>query len=864
MPCALEDSKHNYEVFHFESANKRCVILCAGLLALAAASARAGWEDARDDLIHGKYESAITQADKGLEGYSYQEEWHLIKIKAQMELGRYEKAGETLTQSLRNNYRSLRLRMLGYDVLRHLNQPDEALRRVYEINQIASDLLRYRRSGGIFDPEDFVALGRAAVVLGADPRLVKDNFYDVALQSDEKCRSAYLALGDLALSKNDYQVASETFQRGLKQFEDDPDLLYGLAKAFQPSDQKQMLLLLRKALEQNDRHVPSYLLLADHLINAEQFDAADETLETALKVNPREPKTWAYKAALAHFHNEPDQEKAALDKALETWKSNPAVYHLVGLKLSQRYRFREGADYQRQALLADLDYLPAKIQLAQDLLRLGREQEGWELAQEVYDEDGYNVSAFNLVTLHDSISHFQTLTNEDFIVRMAPLEARLYGDRVLDLLNRAKARLCAKYGFEPTDPVTVEIFPNSKDFGVRTFGMPDNPGYLGVCFGPVITANSPASQAPNPANWEAVLWHEFCHVVTLHLTRNKMLRWLSEGISVYEERLANPTWGQWMNRDYRQLIEKDGLTPVGELSSAFLAPEDNLHLQFAYYESSIVVEYLVEHYGLQNLKKLLVELGEGTEINEAIEMHMAPLKEVEKGFDEFAKNLAKEMAPELDFEKPEDNPFLPDDVEVLETMYSNNYWVLRQKAQRLMSEEKWEEAKAPLEKLIELYPKQTERDSAYALMAAVHRQLNEIDEEHEMLEKIVSLVSDAHEALSRLMELDSANEDWLAVTKDAQRYLAINPLKPQPYQYLADASEHTGDDQTAINAYQALLELDPADPAHVHYRLAVLLERAGDPAAKRHVLQALEEAPRFRDAHKLLLKIVDAEAKNET
>ena len=31
--------------------------------------------------------------------------------------------------------------------------------------------------------------------------------------------------------------------------------------------------------------------------------------------------------------------------------------------------------------------------------------------------------------------------------------------------------------------------------------------------------------------------------------------------------------------------------------------------------------------------------------------------------------------------------------------------------------------------------------------------------------------------------------------------------------------------------------------------------RAGDPAAKRHVLQALEEAPRFRAAHKLLLEL---------
>jgi tetratricopeptide (TPR) repeat protein len=59
----------------------------------------------------------------------------------------------------------------------------------------------------------------------------------------------------------------------------------------------------------------------------------------------------------------------------------------------------------------------------------------------------------------------------------------------------------------------------------------------------------------------------------------------------------------------------------------------------------------------------------------------------------------------------------------------------------------------------------------------------------------------------------------------------------------------------AIQAYRVLLQLDPPDPAEAHYRLAVLLHRQGDPGAKRQVLQALEEAPRFRDALRLLLQI---------
>lgn len=52
----------------------------------------------------------------------------------------------------------------------------------------------------------------------------------------------------------------------------------------------------------------------------------------------------------------------------------------------------------------------------------------------------------------------------------------------------------------------MEIFDSQKGL-VRTFGMPDDPGYLGVCFGRVVTANSPAANKASPVNWEAVLWH---------------------------------------------------------------------------------------------------------------------------------------------------------------------------------------------------------------------------------------------------------------------------------------------------------------------------------------------------------------------
>ena len=810
--------------------------------------------EAKKLFLKGEYEKVIQQTGEAIENNERGEEVRLLHAEALWTVGRYLEAVDAINETRRMYYYSVRARLLGYEIYRSAGDLKKAQEVLDEIN-----LLGGSRRWGYRDAIDVVALGQAAIILGADPRLVLENFFGAAKKADPEMREVYIASGQLALEKHDFALASQSFQEGLKKFKDDPDMLYGMAAALEPSDRKAMLGMLEKALTENPNHVRARLLVVDHLVDAEEYEGAVDELNRIEKVNPNHPKMWAYRAVIAHLRNEAEEEEKAREAGLKFWETNPVVDHLIGQKLSQKYRFAEGAEYQRRALKFAPDYLPAKIQLAQDFLRLGIEEEGWPLADEVFKEDAYDIAAYNLVTLHDTLRKFATLTNEHFIVRMSEHEASIYGQEALELLEESRQQLTKKYGLELTKPVTVEIFPEQKDFAVRTFGMPGGEGYLGVCFGNVITANSPASQA---MNWQSVLWHEFCHVVTLNLTRNRMPRWLSEGISVYEERRASPRWGEQINPRYREMILEGEMKPISELSAAFMAPPSGLHLQFAYYQSSLVVEFLIERYGLEPLRAILKDLGEGIPINDALVAHTAPMEELEKDFEEFAEAVAKEMGPDTRWSKP-DRDRRGNLDGAWATLHPDNIYVLQEKAEKLMEEEDWEAAIEVLEKLIEVYPSQNGVDNAYGMLAAIYRETDEIEKEKKALNDLVRWDSEAQEALLRLIEIETLQEDYENLRKHARLLMEVNPLLPQAHRALALADEADELPREAVRSYRAVLKLNPPDPADVHYRVASLLHGEGDPDAKRHILLALQDAPRFRDGHKLLLKIIGQESEGD-
>jgi tetratricopeptide (TPR) repeat protein len=142
--------------------------------------------------------------------------------------------------------------------------------------------------------------------------------------------------------------------------------------------------------------------------------------------------------------------------------------------------------------------------------------------------------------------------------------------------------------------------------------------------------------------------------------------------------------------------------------------------------------------------------------------------------------------------------------------------------------------------------------------------MGETKEERAVLEQLTALSDDDVDALGRLMELCIEQEDWVAALNTADRLLGINPLIAPPHRVIAAAAEKLDDSRRAIPALRALVALNPIDPADLHFRLSRhLTEQSELSAARREVLRSLEEAPRFRAAHRQLLVILDKIAETE-
>jgi tetratricopeptide (TPR) repeat protein len=379
--------------------------------------------------------------------------------------------------------------------------------------------------------------------------------------------------------------------------------------------------------------------------------------------------------------------------------------------------------------------------------------------------------------------------------------------------------------------------------------------------------NSPGSVTAGKNNWEATLWHEYCHVITLTATNNKMPRWLSEGISVYEEIQKEPNWGQKMSPNYRKMIlEGEALTPVSEMSQAFFQAKSGQDIMFAYYQSMLIVEFLVENYGLDALRAILKDLGDGVLINDAIAKHTTPMPELEIAFAEFAFGLAENYGPGVDWTEPSEeevNPLSPIAVQLYLKRNPKNFWARQTHTYRLLDQRSWRAAAESAEELIGLLPDFTGSGNGYALQARAWREMGEPEKEIAVLERLAERSAEAYTAYSRLMEVEFEEEVWDGVVSNAKRGKAINPFYERFHYCRGCAHQARNEVGMAVTSFEKTLKLDPVNPSEVRYRLASLHQEEKPETARRYILDALADSPRYREAFSLLMDLSGEEPEAE-
>ena len=249
-------------------------------------------------------------------------------------------------------------------------------------------------------------------------------------------------------------------------------------------------------------------------------------------------------------------------------------------------------------------------------MRTGDERNARRALETAFRADPFDVITYNLLGLLDTLDTFQTVSDGDLTIKLHADEIGVMREYVPALAKEALAALSKRWEFTPKGPILIEVFPKHDDFAVRTLGLPGMIGALGACFGRVVTLDSPKARPPGDFNWGATLWHEMAHVITLQLSNQRIPRWLTEGISVFEEKRARPEWGREMEVAFARALE-DGRSAEARasLNAGFQNPQT---ISMAYYEASLLVEHIVEKHGEPALRALVKSFADGIDTEGAI------------------------------------------------------------------------------------------------------------------------------------------------------------------------------------------------------------------------------------------------------
>ena len=685
-----------------------------------------------------------------------------------------------------------------------------------------------------------------------DLKSANDKFRE-AVEADQDNPDLRVRWGYLYSVSHQHPEAGKLFEEALALDSEHIPARLGMASVMLNSFDGKAVEIVKKTLEDQPKQVEAHLLLARMSLEEGNHEDAEKSLEKALeqahelKVAPLE--AYSLLASLEMLRGNPDNKW--IDKALSYNPSYGEIYSEQAHFYVITRRYREATGRLRHAVRIDPQLWQAHAELGVNLMRGGHDEEGQRHLEIAYNGDPYSAKTVNTLRLIDNFDDFLTHSSRDndqpgvetrksespsepeLLVKIHRDESGYLLSYVQELSQRAIKVFTDKYGFTLERPVRVELFPNHDDFAVRTMAMPGI-GLLGVTFGYVVAMDSPTARESGAFHWGTTLWHELAHVFTLESTNHLVPRWYSEGISMYEEWLGDPRWGESLFPEYIQAFKAEKLLPVADLDRGFIRPRYPGQVGISYLQAGYICQFIAKQWGEHKLVELLNAFAEKVTTDENIHtvLEVAP-EEFDQQFNEYMKEF---MGPAL---------------EGLPNWQSN-----LKKALEAAAEKNWQAVFEPANTAREAFPQHVGSGSAYVLLSKASEETGDETAAIEHLLEYEKRGGRQPETLKKLAY-------WLA--EKGRTKQAIHTYEGLLYNRPQDEELHTrlgelllkiGKAEQARREFQAVLALDPHDQAMAQYNLARAYVKINDfEKARLHVLQSLENAPTFRPALRLLLEV---------
>lgn len=640
-------------------------------LALAAAPARADLDGGRDKLIAGDYKAAI--AELGRISGKDRAAARLLLARAQLETGDYA-AAEATAQSVVQGAQAkdpaaVAGRLLLAQVRSTVGKNAEALRDLEALGKERPDdrqvrlfLALARRAAGdvkgaeallqlslddfdaqkidVENPDEAYWLAETARYL-AQYQLANDSFRE-ATKLRPQMTEAGVAWAELFLEKYASDLAEQTLEEVFKVNPNHADAHAMMAAVTleKSYDLAAVRHHLDAAFAVNARQVRGLLVRASIEIDQNQWKNALATIGQVLAINPQHLEALALRATVAWLRDDRTGYEADRQRALAINPAYAEFFRIVARSAVREHRYLAAVELQKEAVKLDPKAYAAMADIGLGYLRLGMETEGVDWLKKAWAGDKYNVRTFNTKNLFERKipKEYGFQTTKSFKIRYQKDEKPVLSRYLEPVMERAFADMTLRYGFAPKQPVILELYADREDYAIRTVGLPDL-GALGVCFGQVITAMSPAN---GDINWGMVLWHELAHVFAIQLSDSRVPRWFTEGLSEYETLIARPEWRRENDADLYGALANKALPSIADLNAEFMQPDASA-VVVAYFLSSVTVEYLVQTYGFPKIVEALKLFAKGKESPEVLQLITG--KKIADLDAEFRVYLEKRLAP---------------------------------------------------------------------------------------------------------------------------------------------------------------------------------------------------------------------------